>query len=96
MQLLEDMDVSGLYGNMIDILKFLIKEKNLATYKKGIPLVQTKSLLTNKESAGAIYSKKHRLEVEKVLKSLYQIKIEGKDFKSIFLEVKKECIRLVF
>jgi hypothetical protein len=43
MQLLEDMDVSGLYGNMIDILKFLIKEKNLATYKKGIPLVQTKN-----------------------------------------------------
>lgn len=83
-QLLEHLDTPGFYGNMLDVLSLLAQENNLAAYMKGKTLDKTEGLLPNRRLPGLLCPPEHQSEVKRVLENLYQIKIEGKNFKQYF------------
>ncbi|HEC49557.1 MAG TPA: hypothetical protein ENI40_00145 [Candidatus Desulfofervidus auxilii] len=87
-QLLEQLDNSGLYGNMLDVLSFLANEENLAVYMKGKTPNHTPGLLPNKPLPGFLCPPEHQLEVEKILKEISHIEREGKNI--------NQCIKLVY
>jgi len=83
-QLLEQLDTSGLYGNMLDVLSFLANEENLAVYMEGKTPNYTSGLLPNKPLPGFLYPPEHQLEVKKILEEISQIEIERKKFNQYF------------
>ena len=83
-QLLEQLDNSGLYGNMLDVLSFLANEENLAVYMKGKTPNHTPGLLPNKPLPGFLCPPEHQLEVEKILEEISQIEIEKTKFTQYF------------
>ncbi len=88
LQFIEHIDIKGLFGNMIDILLFLSSNKNFKHYKQSEKFSPSKTLLPTMPIPGFLIPPSHRQEINNVLNSLYNTKIEDTDFKTKFLEVK--------
>ncbi|GEM_PF-104249 len=87
MQLLEEIDVAGLYGNFFDLLAYLLdREEALA---KGQDLDVPPYLLSNREAPDFAIPPEHEEYVRSVLTRLYRYKIGETTFKALLDEVKQ-------
>jgi len=85
-QLIEHIDIPGIYGNMIDVLLFFQEEGNLGKYYLQQPLTASK-LLTTKPIPGFLYPPEHQQEVERVFKRLALIRIGDIDMKIVLASI---------
>ncbi|MCD6319106.1 MAG: YkgJ family cysteine cluster protein [Candidatus Desulfofervidaceae bacterium] len=85
-QLIEHIDVPGIYGNMIDVLSFLQEESNLGKYYLQQPLTAS-GLLANRPIPGFLYPPEHQQEVERIFKRLALIKIGDIDMKMVLARI---------
>lgn len=89
LQLIEHIDIKGLFGNMIDILLFLSSKKNFEHYRQFKKLSPPKTLLPTKPIPGFLIPPSHRQETNNVLSNLYNTKIGATDFKTKLWELKQ-------
>ena len=86
MQLLEEIDLAGLYGNFLDLLLFLLEAEGKAPEEIVIP----DHLLSNREAPDLAIPPAHEEYVRGVLARLYRREVApGKSFKALLDEVKE-------
>ncbi|MDL1972909.1 MAG: hypothetical protein LWW78_06665 [Deltaproteobacteria bacterium] len=93
LQIIEDIDIKGLFGNMIDIILFLSNSKNLEHYRQSEGISPSSILLPNRPIPGFLIPPNHRQEVNMVLNRLYNTKINDIDFKTKLMELKQAFLK---
>ncbi len=83
MQLLEEIDLAGLYGNFFDLLLYFIELDS----QKDLPIPE--ELLSNREAPDFAIPPEHEEYVRKVLAKLYRKPIKEKSFKDLLDEIKE-------
>jgi Fe-S-cluster containining protein len=80
-QLIEDLDVGGLSGNMIDLFVSLSDPPCRAAYHSGVPLDHTDDLLANRPNSGLLVPPAHRSAVMHALQVLDKREVQGIAFR---------------
>ncbi|OAG27961.1 YkgJ family cysteine cluster protein [Thermodesulfatator autotrophicus] len=84
MQILEEIDIAGLYGNFLDLLLFYLEKEKTAPEDLVIP----ETLLANREAPDFAIPPQHEEYVRGVLARLYKHPVQDKTFKAVLDEVK--------
>ncbi len=86
MQLLEEIDLAGLYGNFLDLLSFLLESEGRSPEEIVIP----EELRSNREAPDFAIPPAHEEYVRQVLAGLYRREVyPGKSFKTLLDEIKE-------
>ena len=86
MQLLEEIDLAGLYGNFLDLLLFLLESEGQSPEEIIVP----EELLSNREAPDFAIPPQHEDYVRQVLARLYRREVTpGQTFKSLLDEIKE-------
>jgi hypothetical protein len=80
-QLIEDLDVGGLSGNMVDLFASLSDPPCRSAYHNGRPLEPTDDLLVNRPNPGFLVPPAHRSAVMHALQELDKREIQGAPFR---------------
>ncbi len=86
MQLLEEIDLAGLYGNYIDLLLFFFEKEG----KNPEELVIPPELLANREAPDFAIPPQHEDYLRPILGRLYRHPVKDKTFKDLLDEVKEK------
>ncbi len=85
-QLIEEIDLAGLYGNFLDLLLFFLeREQALSTEEIVIP----DELLSNREAPDFAIPPQHEKYIRQFLARLYREPVGDKTFKELLDEVKE-------
>ena len=88
MQLLEEADLAGLYGNFFDLLTYLL-EREEHFRERGEDLAVPDHLLSNREAPDFAIPPEHEDYVRKILARLYRRPIGEETFKTLLDRVKE-------
>lgn len=90
-QLIEDLDVGGLSGNMIDVFVNLCDSPTRAAYQRGEWLDAVEDLLTNSPNPGLLVPPAHREAVLRVLHRLDKRQVLGLPFRQALKHLRKRA-----
>ena len=86
-QIIEHLDVGGLYGNLTDLLLVLSDEKKAARYEEGVQLVE-KKLPPTRPVPGFLVPPEHEDAVKRFLEKLYAAECGGRTIRDLIAEMR--------
>lgn len=87
-QIIEDFDLSGTYGNLLDLVSYLGDPARRSAYKQQADIAPSGRLLGNTPSPGLAVPPQHRAEVMKWLHRLWEKEAAGMPFKEAVLALR--------
>jgi hypothetical protein len=69
LQVIEHLDITGFFGNLSDIIQFLMTDGTMVTYRRGDALSPPRGLVRNQAIKLLMVPPEHRAQIEPLLRS---------------------------
>jgi Fe-S-cluster containining protein len=86
-QIIEHLDVGGLYGNLIDLINFLLDEKEMLNYQKGDQLV-ARGIPPTRPVPGFLVPPEQQEVIGGFLEALFSADCNGRSFRECMAEMR--------